>query len=463
MLITLIQNALGFFIQFFPCALMIFLPFPQESCRFRRRGIYAWTTVVSAVFSCVYSAVLCLRDIKKYPVHVPISNAFMTAAMLLILAAYIWLVRETLIKKILVFFTVLFYAVTVYVLVNMIAPFWVNLYNDGRFAYNGRLLVLFAGVTVFLLFLMLFVVFRPLGEYIQEIDSKNMHREFFVLILSMMFYFAVTVYCVNLSGTHSGVGYWGVFQQQLLITLFMMLDQVLIYWLVFRESVRRKRDDERQRAMEIQQLQYEKIVSEMENTRRMRHDLRHHYNALNDMLDRGKTEEMKNYLARVIDTTVRRDNESYCQNMMVNGLLQYYIGLARDEDIRCEVSAVCGELPIEPADMTVLLGNAMENAINACRKCPENRWINIQMGTVQGSLAIEISNACRGALLNRRFQTEGGFSPAEAFVSERPGGGYGLRSIARTAHKYDGSASFRYNAEKEMFTARIRLNIHKDM
>ena len=177
------------------------------------------------------------------------------------------------------------------------------------------------------------------------------------------------------------------------------------------------------------------------------------------MVDRGQLDEIKDYLSNLIDITIKRDNEVYCKNMTVNGLLQYYIGLARDENINCEVRAKCGELSIEPTDLTVLFGNIMENAIKSCRKCPDNRWINIKIGTVQNSFAIEISNSCRGIRLSRRFQTNDGFLPAEAFLSDNSGGGYGLRSIAYTAQKYDGSAKFCFNAEKEIFTTRVRLNM----
>ncbi len=453
-----VQNALGFLIQLFPCALMIFLPFPQEACRFPRRRIFAWMTFISAVLALVFSAVLCLRDVDRYPKHIVISNPFMSAAVLLILAAYIWLVREALMKKVLVFFTVLFYAVTEFVLVNVIQA----VINPAGLAttaytYTGSYLLLYAVTTALLLPLMLGAVLRPLKEYIQEIEPRNMQREFSIAILSTLAYFIMIICCDTVIGK---AGYFAYF---LLPMLFLTLNQILIYWLLFRESVRRRRDSEQRQAMEIQQIQYEKIIGDMENTRRMRHDLRHHYNSLNDMLDRGQLSEMKAYLSGVIDTTVRRDTEVYCGNMTVNGLLQYYIGLARDEDIRCEVCAECGDLAVEPADLTVLFGNAMENAINACRKCPENRWISVQAGTVQGSFAVEISNSCKSVRMNRHFQNAGGFSPAEAFLSGETGGGYGLRSIAHTAQKYGGSAGFRFNAEKEVFTARIRLNMRADM
>ena len=104
------ENALGFFIQLFPCALMIFLPFPQETYRIQRRQVFIWVTVISVILALLFSAVLCF---DRYPGHIIISNAFMVVSILLILAVYTWLVRESLMKKILVFIIVLFYAVTV--------------------------------------------------------------------------------------------------------------------------------------------------------------------------------------------------------------------------------------------------------------------------------------------------------------------------------------------------------------
>ncbi len=462
-MIVYLENALGFFIQLFPCALITFLPFPNEDYRIKRRSIFIWMTVISVVASALFSAMLCLRDIEKYPYHTNITNLSLLAALLLILVAYICLVRETVMKKLLVFAVVVFYSVAVFVLVNMLDSIFRSTEYSGVYAYDGFYVFLYGIVTVLLLPLLLIVVIRPLREYIREIEPRNMRREFLIAIFSTLFYFCLEFYCSTIYGNPGGSGKWAAFSYQFLILLLMMLYQFLIYWLIFRESVRKKRDSERQQNMEIQQLQYEKIVGDIENTRRMRHDLHHHYNALNDMLNKGQIEEMKSYLSKVIDITVRRKNEVYCANMTVNGLLQYYTGLAADEDIRCEVHAQCGDMEIEPTDLSVLFGNTMENAICACGKCPENRWINIQIGTVQNSLAIEISNSCKSVHFNSRFQTENGFSPAEAFLSDRAGGGYGLRSISYIARKYGGSAMFRFDAEKETFITRIRLNIHKEI
>ncbi len=452
-----LRNALGFFIEFCPCAIMVFFAFPKITYRFRSEWIFTGITLAALIFAALFSAVL---NGSAGGNTALIANLFMFSAIFIIFAAFIWLVRESIIKKLMVFFVIIFYAALQYCLVNVLNGFLIGVLNftqqyEAGEVYSPHGLLLYIATTLFLLPPMLTFVTRTLREYIREIETQDMRREFFILIVSMIVLIAMMI-CVDF--TYYNVKY-DMYLLMLALFLVLLLYQMIICWLIFRESVRRKRDTERRRTLEIQQLQYEKIAGDMENTRRMRHDLRHHYNALNDMIDRGQTDEIKEYLSTVIDTTVKRDSEVYCRNMTVNGVLQYYVGIARDEDIRCEVNAECEELTIEPTDLTVLFGNAMENAINACRKCPENRWIRIQVGMVQSSLAIEISNSCKEAHLNRRFQTEDGFSPAEAFLSDRPGGGHGLRSIAHTAQKYDGSAGFRFNAEKGIFTTRIRLNI----
>lgn len=454
-----LRNAVGFFLEILPCVMMVFLPFPEEAYRFRKKrvllGEAAAVTALSALFPAAMYAVAQQGTIAMA------ASIFMGAAILLTLIAQYWLVREAPIKKAMVVFAVVFYGVTQYWLVNMllgavtgVIPLSQELENWSVYSLRG--LAVYAVTTVILLPLMLLLVIRPLSEYLQEIETKEMRQEFFIL--------AVTTVVFLLQMMAADVRYYRLgyreYVRELPQLLMTLLYQLVIYWLIFRESVWRKRDNDHQRALEIQQLQYEKIAGDMETTRRMRHDLRHHYSALSEMLREGRLAEMGDYLSQVQEVTTKQINEVYCRNIAVNGLLQYYAGLAQDEGIRCDIRASCDEVTIDPTDLTVVFGNALENAINACRRCKQNRWISVSVGTVSGSLAIEISNSCSGVRLGRRMQTEDGFLPAESFLSEKTsGGGYGLRSIAQAAQKYGGSAKFRYNAEDDMFTSRIRLNM----
>ena len=111
-MIIYMRNALGFFIQLFPCALMIFLPFSPETYRFRCRQVFTWMTVITAVLAALFPAALYLFDQNGDPIYWFQPDLLMLTAVLLVLAVYTWMVRETLIKKALVFSVVLFYAVS---------------------------------------------------------------------------------------------------------------------------------------------------------------------------------------------------------------------------------------------------------------------------------------------------------------------------------------------------------------
>ena len=450
-----LRNAIGFFIQFFPCAVMIFLPFPQEAYRFRCKRIFTWMTIIAAGLAALFSMALCSPDRSGYPGHIFLSELLMLAAILLALAAHAWIVRETLIKKILVFFIVLFYAVAQFFLVNILLPFFPWSTDLEGFAYSQNGLILYAATTVVLIPLMLITVIRPLGEYVQEIEPENMRREFAAVIVSTSIYLGLTIYCDTAYRIYGGIGKVGVFQRYLLpLLLFMTLNQILTYWLVFRESIRRKRDNEQQSLTRFLWLQYDKIAGEMESTSRLRHDLRHHLNALSSLNAQGKQEEITEYLKQYGAVYYRLDRHHFSGDPVVDSVLEYYLALAGEAQIPvdCQVS-LKGSSGVEPVDMTVLLGNCLENALEALRQLPEGqRRLSIEFLPANAMLLLRIQNTCR--------LSHGSGEPAgwETFASSKGTGrqGVGLRSVTAIAEKYDGSAQFQ--CKDGLFTTRVFLN-----
>ena len=53
-----LENTVGFFVQYFPCALMIFLPFPNGAYRFRRKWIFVWITAAAAAVAALLPVIL---------------------------------------------------------------------------------------------------------------------------------------------------------------------------------------------------------------------------------------------------------------------------------------------------------------------------------------------------------------------------------------------------------------------
>lgn len=449
-MIFYLRHAAGFFLQLFPCALLCFLPFDETGLKLSRRKLFTGLTIAVLVLAVLFPLVL--------PIGGAVHNLYMLLAVVLLAVSYFWLLREAPVKKLLVIYLVMFYAAGQYWLVNSTLP----LLNGGNFTdeiYTVYDLLLYAVTTAVMLPPAVLVFIRVVRDFIREIEAKNMKREFFLVMFSTMVCFALMIYYNSVIGC-TAPDFWLLYVPPFLSVLF---EQCLVYWLLLRESVRRKRDAEHQKTIEIQRIQYENITCEMENARRMRHDMRHWLNGLSDLLEQNKPEEMKEYLARVTDMTVKRENTLYCRNSTVNGLLQYYVGQAEGEGIHCRVQAECDDLTVSPTDLTVIFGNAMENAIRACRNCEDNRWISIRVGTIGGSLVMQFENPCMEIRPSGRYKLDGGFLPAAAFLSTRAGGGYGLSSLEHTARKYGGDARFCYDGQKQTFTTRIRMNLYPEI
>ena len=451
-----LYNALGFFIQLFPCTIMIFLPFSEEAYRFRRKTIFAGMAIASIVLALIFPLMLdiVLRVGPFQYVNTP-SDLYMTAAILLGLSAYVWLVREAVVKKVMVFFCVMFYAASQYLLANWLGTILDSLlintplYQPYVPVYNMQAMLLYLITAAVLLPVVRAVVIRPLREFNREIRPENMKREFLIVILStVVFFIMISYFSIVLITVTGKIPAW------MPMFPFLITEQVIIYWLVFRESVRRQRDNERQRFLEVQRLQYEKIASEMENTSRLRHDLRHHLNTIGALNAQGKQTEIAEYLGQYGAVVDLLNEQKFSGDPVVDSILEYYLALAYDARIpvECQVT-LKGRSGVDPVDMTVLLGNCLENALEALWQLPENRRrLSIEMMPAKAMLVLRIQNACDCA------GESVGPTGWESFTSHKGAGyrGVGLRSVTVIAEKYGGNAQFQ--CADGVFTTRVILN-----
>lgn len=451
------RHLAGFFIQIGAGMLLSMIPFPKEMFRFPRKWVFAGYGALSFLFSSGFAIIMVMTVPLKLENLSPFANTYMFFAIVIFTFVYFWIVRAERIKKILVLILLIFYAATQYLLVNLVTP----LFPGGTLpdVYPPLILALYAGTAAVLFPLTALFMRRAVRDYLAEMEIQNIRREFFTITLLTLLYFVMLMIYTSQPTGIIAYFWWGIIPPLLLATAIL----IVFYWSLFRESVRRKRENEQQKALDIQKLYYENITREMEQTKRMRHDMRHFLNHLSELLAQKNEEAMKDYLATLTVQVNHRDSTHYCKNIIVNGLLQYYVGAAADHHIRCKVTADCSDLTIDPVDLTVLFGNTMENAIHACDQVSEDRWITVQIGVFGSSMVMQVTNSCREIHPSGKYKLDENFLPAAAFVSNRSGGGYGLYSIEHTAEKYGGDAVFRFDEHAKTFTTRIRLNLHREI
>lgn len=200
----------------------------------------------------------------------------------------------------------------------------------------------------------------------------------------------------------------------------------------------------------MQQDQYALLQNNIEETRAARHDLRHHLHVLRGYAQARDTAQIMEYIDRLIKEIEPLETELLCDNYAVNSILCYYISHAKKQGIKvtCNVTLPV-KLPIPESDVTIVVANLLENAVEACaRQAKGEKFIDIKMAIAGSSMiALKIHNSFNGTVKTRD----------DLFLSSKHAGmGIGTQSVARIAEKYNGVLKFEYVGS--VFKASILLS-----
>ena len=190
--------------------------------------------------------------------------------------------------------------------------------------------------------------------------------------------------------------------------------------------------------LQMEAKRYREMRSYMDNTRSMRHDFRQHLHVITELARSGETEKLNEYLSGVNDAA-QESLDRYCANLAVDAIASFYTRLSGSRDIRILWTLELPDpLPVDESDYCGLLGNLLDNAVNAVKDLPkERRNITVASRMLSDSmLGVSVENPYEGTLK---------LDAAGMPVSSRDNHGIGLASVAATVHKYHGSMDIRTN------------------
>ncbi len=180
-----------------------------------------------------------------------------------------------------------------------------------------------------------------------------------------------------------------------------------------------------------------------------RHDMHHHNSVISGLLQSGDLENLQAYMAS-FDLSLDTYNANvYCLNPIANSIINIFANKAKSARIKTVFNiSVPEHIGIEHIDLTCVLGNALENALEGCLRLPENaeKQIDVMLKYFDHRLRIKIENSCEENLV----------FAGELPVTQKKAGGTGTKSILYTAERYDGTAGFLVRNGK--FITQIVLN-----
>lgn len=187
-------------------------------------------------------------------------------------------------------------------------------------------------------------------------------------------------------------------------------------------------------SLEQQRKSFERLFQSVDAGRLYRHDMRHHLNILSGMARQNESDEIVEYIESLNVSSELSAPELFCKNPAINAMLSEYINRAEKLGCRTKLSvSVPEELEFELPDVCVIFANSLENALNACEKCPEDkRYLDILAEYSDDcKLKISVKNSCPETV---KLDAEG----LPIVETREDGHGIGLRSVKKTVEKYDG-------------------------
>lgn len=185
---------------------------------------------------------------------------------------------------------------------------------------------------------------------------------------------------------------------------------------------------------------YQQMENHQTKIRAIRHDLK------NQLLTLTTADgESEAQIEQLLEEVIKEEEIQFTQNSGMNQLLSNKYQRAQESDIQTNFDVqVPAEMGFEMRDLGALIGNAVDNAIEACQRCTSERKIDLRLIYFNHMLLLEIENTTAEQVTDFKTQKKKAFEH-----------GFGVKSIQAITEKYHGDML--YEAKEHSF--RLELSI----
>lgn len=426
------------FLILLPAALLCFLPMRHQ---LKLRPLFTWILVTGILLVLIpfFSVVTVILDVS--------ANYMLFPLLFFFFVIYYHMVRSGLGESLAVFLQVM-------AILSFPADF--SLAYDAKLYPTGTLAE--SSLSCSLFQLLLSIGFSLLFGYIlsrfeSTLIDRLPHAKLWYATLPVPLTFLilnVLIQPVNYSTLYTGRLFF-LYLFFLGCSLFLFILTYVVFYFVAEELLQSAQTQEHVRLLEMQEHQYLTQQTYIEESRRIRHDFRQSLFTLSKLADDGELETIQSYLHSYVESLPVNETTTYCSNLAVNALLNYYANLMTELNIemKWEIS-LPDDCTIPDKDLCGMLGNLLENILHGCSTVTDgSRYCYLSILTKHNTrLYIVASNNFQSSMKTR----------SDTYLSTHKGGhGIGLSSIAATAERYGGIAKFSHEGNE--FHSDITLHV----
>ncbi len=306
-------------------------------------------------------------------------------------------------------------------------------------------LFLLSKIIAFLLVLSFIRIFKKINLNITINYWIKMNFIIVVFVILMNFLMAISS-TLQENSSHYSV-------QIVRISLLFLLMSILVIYL-FGEICLFYQKEQRRYALDLKNKELEQQLAFQEasasDLRKIRHDIKNNLANISYLLKENHIEESVKYINAITTTLEATKSVIHCGNKYLDSILNYEISLCKRNKINTQFDVDnVPELNIEPIDMSSIISNILNNAIEANLKLTESeRYIILKIFCYKNYLTVIVKNPYKHILV----ESDGILTTDK---KDKIYHGYGLNIVKSSVNQYGGT--FQYSYDNNVFTAKIIL------
>lgn len=296
-----------------------------------------------------------------------------------------------------------------------------------------------------LMFIICDLLIKIIGEYKLVLNKK----EWFLILVNFVFSFS-TIAIIHIAQT-----YYDIPREATILMLFAEISSVILFvasfYIIFALSRSNKESEELHilRQQHQYRIQYaNNIKMQYDEIRRIRHDMKQSYSVIESLISDEKYTEASKYIESNINNFGKSEILIDVGNDFVNAILNSKLTFAKSIGIEVICSSTSNIQGIDDTDLCSLLGNMLDNAIEACEQCKGEKLIEASISIRENKCIIIVSNSVESEIMKNN-------KALETTKKDAKNHGFGVKSIRTIAEKYGGLVNF--YQEKSLFNCQVVL------
>lgn len=186
-----------------------------------------------------------------------------------------------------------------------------------------------------------------------------------------------------------------------------------------------------------------------QTTSKLRHDIKNHFLTINSYLEENNIDEAQKLISSIIGAYQGKAEVVHTGFPAVDGLLNFKLRSASDLGIKINIKAdLPSDFNFSLFDLTVIMGNLIDNALQAVSQVENDKFIDLRMKCSKGMLIIKVSNPYITAVKKERGKIV-------TTKADKDNHGWGLRNVDEVLGKYNGTSKIDY--DNGVFTVTVAL------